>query len=123
MKRRNTPSKQAVLDVLTLSGTAMSHDAIEDQVAMDINRATIYRILNQFCEDGLVHAIVAGDGKHYFALCNSSGDHSSQFHFHFSCNKCQTISCLNQEVQLNLPPGFVMEEANCVLTGTCQNCT
>ncbi|MDF0717482.1 transcriptional repressor [Muricauda sp. 334s03] len=122
MKRRNTPSKQAVLDVLIQSGQAMSHDAIEGQLEMDINRATIYRILNQFCEDGMVHTIVANDGKHYFALCNNSEIAPSGFHFHFSCTKCKTISCLDQEVQLNLPPGFVMEKANCVVTGTCQNC-
>jgi len=100
----------------------MSHEAIEDQIEMDINRATIYRILNQFCEDDLIHTIVADDGKQYFALCNGSENHSSEFHFHFSCNKCRTISCLDQEVQLNLPPGFAMEKANCVVTGTCKNC-
>lgn len=122
MKRRNTPSKQAVLGVLIQHGQAMSHDAIESQIEMNINRATIYRILNQFCEDGLVHTIVAEDGKHYFALCANSEDDPMEFHFHFNCTKCQTISCLDQEVQLNLPQGFVMEKANCVLTGTCKNC-
>lgn len=28
----------------------------------DINRATIYRILNQFCEDGIAHRIIAKNG-------------------------------------------------------------
>jgi Fur family ferric uptake transcriptional regulator len=122
MKRRNTPSKQAVLDVLSQSREAISHDVIADRIKMDINRATIYRILNQFCEDGLVHNIIAEDGKHYFALFKNTERDPSEFHFHFNCTKCQTISCLDQEVQLNLPAGFVMEKANCVVTGTCGNC-
>lgn len=123
MKRRNTPTKQAVLLVLSQSKEAMSHEAIQDKVDIDINRATIYRILKQFCEDGLVHSIVAEDGKHYYALCTCVESASPDYHFHFKCTKCETISCLDQEIRPNLPAGFVMEQANCVLTGICANCT
>ncbi len=63
MKRRNTPSKEAVLDLLISTGKAMSRDAIEQKINVEIDRATIYRVLNRFCEDGLVHKIVAEDGK------------------------------------------------------------
>jgi Fur family ferric uptake transcriptional regulator len=52
MKRRKTPSKEAVLDLLTKAGKAMSRDAIEQKINVDIDRATIYRVLNRFCDDG-----------------------------------------------------------------------
>jgi Fe2+ or Zn2+ uptake regulation protein len=53
VKRKNTPTKQAVLALLTESGKAMSQDTIEERITIKINQATIYRILNQFCEDGM----------------------------------------------------------------------
>ena len=51
MKRRNTATKEAVLSVLNSLGKAMSEVAIEKKTDVDINRATIYRVLNRYCDD------------------------------------------------------------------------
>jgi len=124
MKRRNTPSKEAVLDVLTKTGKAMSQDAIEQKIDIDIDRATIYRVLNRFCEDGLVHRIVAEDGKQYFAVCiKCDKKKQADNHFHFRCTSCQTIECLPIPVHFSVPEGYNVESLNCVLTGTCKECS
>lgn len=124
MKRRNTPSKEAVLDLLMNSKKAMSHEAIEKRIAIDIDRATIYRVLNRFCEDGLVHKIVAEDGKQYFAVCIKCDEKSfTNNHFHFRCTSCQTIECLPVPVHFSLNKGYNVESVNCVLTGTCKDCS
>lgn len=123
MKRRNTPSKEAVLNLLTEAGKAMSHDAIEKQITVDIDRATIYRVLNSFCTDGLVHRIVAEDGKQYFAICNKCEDKKqTNNHFHFRCTVCQTIECLPETVHFSTPHGYSVSSVNCLLTGTCNDC-
>ena len=124
MKRRSTPAKEAVMAVLTNAGKAMSHDAIEKRVTIDVDRATIYRVLNRFCEDGLVHRIVAEDGKQYFAVCmQCEQKNAANHHFHFRCTRCQTIRCLQTPVHFSLPAGDVVESVNCVLTGLCQDCS
>ena len=124
MERRNTPTKEAVLELLTKSGKAMSRDTIEQQITHDINRATIYRVLNRFCEDGLVHKIVAEDGKQYFAVCVNCEDKVlSGHHFHFRCIKCETIECLAVSVDFSAPPGYQVDGVNCVLSGTCKDCS
>lgn len=124
MKRRNTPAKKAVLEILSATGKALSQDAIEKQIELNIDRATIYRVLNRFCEDGLVHRIVAEDGKQYFAVCkNNNEKRPLGFHFHFRCNGCQTIECLNEPVRYSLPKGYNVENVNCVLTGLCNDCS
>ena len=124
MKRRNTPKKEAVMDVLTRTGKAMSQDAIEQKVRIDIDRATIYRVLNRFCEDGLVHKIVAEDGKQYFAVCMKCGENTfADHHFHFRCTNCQTIECLPTPVHFSVPDGYGVDSVNCVLTGTCKDCS
>lgn len=124
MKRRNTPAKQAVLDLLKHTDKALSHDTIEAQIGMEINRATVYRILNQFCEDGLVHTIVAEDGKQYFAACTDCrGKHTPHNHIHFRCTHCDTLVCLPEKVNFSLPEGYRVQEVSCVLTGTCMDCS
>jgi len=124
MKRRNTPSKEAVLNLLVSTGKAMSRDAIEHQIDVDIDRATIYRVLNRFCEDGLAHKIVAEDGKQYFAVCMKCDEKKvADNHFHFRCTSCQTIECLPEAVQFSVPDGYNVESVNCVLSGVCPQCS
>lgn len=123
MNRRNTPSKEAVLDLLGSAKKAMSHDAIEQKINIEIDRATIYRILNRFCEDGLVHRIIAEDGKQYFAICMKCDENSTNNHFHFRCTSCQTIECLPMPVHFSLPKGYNVGSVNCVLTGICKDCS
>ncbi|MTI31582.1 Fur family transcriptional regulator [Xanthovirga aplysinae] len=124
MKRRSTPTKEAVLNLLSNSGKAMSQDAIEQKINIDINRATIYRVLNRFCEDGIVHKIVAEDGKQYFAVCvDCEKKELPNYHFHFRCTSCQTIECLQEPVHFSIPKGYQVEGVNCVLTGICKDCS
>ncbi|WP_179336247.1 Fur family transcriptional regulator [Winogradskyella costae] len=124
MKRRNTPTKEAVLSVITKAGQAMSQDAIEEKVAIDINRATIYRVLNRFCDDGVLHKVLAEDGKQYFALCDGCDEtHQEHQHFHFKCTVCETLECLPNAVNYSIPAGYQVENVNCVLTGVCKKCS
>ncbi len=123
MKRRNTPAKEAVLDLLTNTGKAMSQDAIEKNVNVEADRATIYRVLNRFCEDGILHRIVAEDGKQYFAVCVKCEEKKlADNHFHFRCTKCETVECLPVAVQFSLENGYSVESVNCILTGVCKDC-
>ncbi|WP_024479720.1 Fur family transcriptional regulator [Cellulophaga baltica] len=96
MNRRNTPTKEAILKLLLSSRKALSQDAIERALTININRATIYRVLNRFCEDDIIHKIVAEDGKQYFAICKKCENRAAvlQHHFHFRCLSCDTIECL-----------------------------
>ena len=125
MKRRNTTSKEAVLTVLTGTRKAMSQDAIEKRMDVDVDRATVYRILNSFCDDGLVHKIVADDGKQYFAVCVKCDDKKKlpDNHFHFRCTSCQTIECLPALVHFSVPKRYRVEKLNCVLVGLCKDCS
>ncbi|CAM4089893.1 Fur family transcriptional regulator [Zobellia roscoffensis] len=123
MKRRNTVTKEAVLSVLNTSGKAMSQQAIEKEIGVDINRATIYRVLNRYCDDGIVHKIIADDGRQYFAICIKCDEKKQPLHhFHFRCTQCETIECLPVPVTFSLPKSYTLEGVNCVLTGVCKDC-
>lgn len=123
MKRRNTPTQQAILDLFKECNRALSSEMIEDQLVGQMDRATIYRILNRFHQDGLLHRLAADDGKYYFALCNSCQEKSHHHnHFHFRCEKCEQLICLDQQVQPILPKGYEMTATNCIIIGLCASC-
>ena len=123
MKRRNTPSKQAVLELLQTAKRAMNQDDIVQQVKDSMDRVTVYRILNSFCNDGYIHRIVGDDGRNYFAMCIDCKEHHHRHdHFHFRCTTCEKVECLHEEVQVRVPKGYVLETVNCMLTGTCGAC-
>ncbi|MGO1245059.1 MAG: Fur family transcriptional regulator [Sphingobacterium sp.] len=125
VKRRNTATQEAVLAVLTSKRGAMSQDAIVRKMDIDADRATVYRILNRFCEDKIVHKIVADDGKQYFAVCMKRHDKVvvSENHFHFRCTKCETIECLPSPVEYSVPKDYTVQQMNCVLIGICNDCS
>ena len=77
-----------------------------------------------FCEDGLVHKIVAEDGKQYFAVCVKCEEKKlPDTHFHFYCTDRQTIECLPSMVHFSVPQGYEVEGLNCVLIGVCMECS
>lgn len=124
IKRRNTVAKEAVLALLTSKVKAMSQESIISQIDVGADRATVYRILNRFCEDEIAHKIVADDGKQYFAVPKNLPEHSlPKNHFHFRCTQCETIECLPAHVEFSVPKGYEVQQTNCVLIGVCRDCS
>lgn len=110
------------MSILQGSQSAMSHDMIF-AMTTDIDRATIYRILNRFCEDGVTHRITDKSGKQFFALCKqcSSKEHLHN-HLHFQCIQCEKVECFEQELNLELPKGYTTTSFNGIISGYCQIC-
>jgi Fur family ferric uptake transcriptional regulator len=124
IKRRNTTTQEAVLAVLKSKKKAMSQDAVLQLMDVDADRATVYRILNRFCKDGIVHKIVADDGKQYFAICDSCEGLPPipANHFHFRCTQCETIECLAEPITYSVPENYIVQHTNCILVGVCKDC-
>lgn len=121
---RNTKAQTLILDSIKTSKKAVSHDFLHGQLQQEIDRATIYRVLNRFSEDGIVHKIIGDDGKQYFAYCiNCSEKKHKHQHFHFRCLRCDTVECLKQEIKVKLPPGYTADNFNGFISGYCANCT
>src|SRR5699024_5938086 len=123
MDRRQTPSTSAILSILKEAGAALSHDMLRNELEKEVDRTTIYRVLNRFHEDGIIHKVVCDDGKQYFAYCiNCEEDEHRHNHFHFRCQGCGKVECLNKEIEVNLPNGYEAKIFNGVISGYCKNC-
>lgn len=123
MTRRKTPSKKAILNILKEAGEALSHEMLQEELEKDVNRTTIYRVLNRFHEDGIIHKVVCDDGKQYFAYCLNCGKGKHHHnHFHFRCQNCGKVECLNKEMEVDLPSGYEVKSFNGVISGYCNQC-
>ena len=123
MNRRNTESTNEILAILKQAKSALNHEMIQERASVKMDRATIYRVLNRFCEDKLVHKIVGDDGKQYFAFCtNCQEKHHQHNHFHFRCTECGKMECMQSEVKVPLPDGYVVRNFNGVISGVGSSC-
>jgi len=122
---RNTQAKTEILNLINTSETALSHYTIQEKVGDLCNRVTIYRILDRLEEEGKIHKIVNVNGVVNYAKCSQCKEEShSHDHVHFNCEKCQSVTCLENVVpKISLPDHFVAHTYNFVISGVCPKCS
>lgn len=91
------------------------------------DRTTLYRTLKTFEEKGIVHQIDDGTGISKYALCEigCSCELDQDLHLHFHCTNCDETVCLTEHKipHINLPDGYLAENANLVIKGICEKCS
>ncbi|WP_299325475.1 Fur family transcriptional regulator [uncultured Maribacter sp.] len=90
-------------------------------------RTTLYRTLKTFEEKGIVHQIDDGTNISKFALCEPgcNCEIDQDLHLHFHCSQCDKTVCLTEHKipHINLPAGYIAEDANLVIKGICDSCS
>lgn len=124
---RNTVGRMAVLEHFAAISHAQSQPDLERALGDQFDRVTIYRTLTLFLEKGIIHKVLDDAGAMKYALCpDTCGSHShhQHDHVHFKCNVCGNTQCIEDlEVpSLHLPKGFILHEANFLLSGVCIEC-
>jgi Fur family ferric uptake transcriptional regulator len=124
-KLRSTPNRQTILHLFLRKDYALSHADIENEIADELDRVTVYRTLKTFLNRGLIHKVLDDEGSLKYALCNDSCtvvEHHHD-HVHFKCVKCGQTNCLDVEVPaIRLPGNYKAEEINVLIQGICVHC-
>ncbi|MEH6679497.1 MAG: transcriptional repressor [Sediminicola sp.] len=125
-KVRPTAMRILIYKFMAQTETAVALTDIEGAFAR-ADRTTLYRTLKTFEEKGIVHQIDDGTGISKFALCEAGCNCSVEqdLHLHFHCSNCQETICLTEHKipHINLPEGYITENANLVLKGICEKCS
>jgi len=121
---RPTESRSKVLAVLLESGRALTHHQIQTFSGRlrDLDRVTVYRVLQWLEKNGLVHKF-ADEGRVWRFM---AGDGGTAEHPHFKCERCGSVICLEDaEVQsnLHLPSGYSSKRMELTVLGLCSVCT
>ena len=119
------------IDLLDLFFTVGGSLLIEDILKYfnnSINKVTVYRSLESFENQGLIHKVPDSNNLKRYSLCKedecstSSHNHS---HGHFICYSCNQTYCVED---VKLPDftslkGFFVKELKLTLEGYCKGCT
>lgn len=122
---RVTAPRIEVLGTLLAAERALTHQELEQRVdrARNIDRVTIYRVLEWLTEHALAHRIAGDDRTWRF---NAAGQGHDGDHAHFQCNACSTVFCLEDfspGPAIRLPRGFRSQQVELTVKGLCAKCT
>ena len=123
---RNTKNKALVLELIQNMGTAISAPDILERTTGLCDKVTIYRVLDRLIDEGLIHKVVNPTGQILYASCqkctHTNEIHNHQ-HVHFSCQKCKSVTCLdNVQPTFKLPKNYKVSKMNFTLSGLCPQC-
>lgn len=121
-----TDSRKIILELFLKTEGALAHADIEKNTAVNFDRVTVYRTLQTFTENGIIHQIPTTDNTILYALCKDkceAGHHHDE-HVHFICVDCEKTVCMDEVTvpQVKLPNGFVPLQTAMVVKGTCNDC-
>ena len=90
----------------------------------DMNKTTVYRILNRLEESGLLHSFSDRDGIKRYAKGNqdSVSIKDSVPHSHFLCNTCGISSCLPIKIPVPSIQNLKIDSSDHLLVGEGENC-
>jgi Fur family ferric uptake transcriptional regulator len=125
---RATAIRKAVLQTFEQQEGALSQYELEQQLGEWYDRTSIYRALQLFEAQGLVHRVPHLDSVAKYARCFEACEagHHQDEHLHFLCEQCQTTYCLPRKLgsaQLGLPQGFQAQDMEVLVRGYCSSCS
>ena len=120
---RQTKSVFAVLNFFQDTNEAVSVVGLVERLQNQMNKTTVYRILERLEDEGTLHSFTGKDGLTWYAKCNgcSSANHIDA-HPHFHCLECGKTECLSIEIDMPLIPNHKIEKAEFLLQGKCADC-
>jgi Fur family ferric uptake transcriptional regulator len=127
---RATRARIDVLSVLLAAHEALTHHDIEARLkpGHDIDRVTLYRVLEWLVDQGLAHKLAGDDRAWRFSSGGQGNQDSSQpaghAHAHFRCSACGKVVCLDEAklAAVALPAGFRGREIEVTIKGNCDEC-
>ena len=120
-----TKNRLNVLHLFFSSKTALSLKSINLSLKK-IDRVTIFRVLNVFERNKIIHKIQLQKGKIFYALCEkecSDNNNHNHNHIHFLCEDCDNLFCLPIS---NFPkfnfPDHKLNNIDINISGLCSSC-
>ena len=120
---RKTKSVETLLNLFENSHNAFSVVDLVDRFKKEMNKTTIYRILDKLEKDGVVHSFLGLRGLRWYARCQDcSSRHHFDTHPHFQCQNCGKLDCVKADVKIPEIPNRKIEFAQVLLVGRCEKC-
>jgi Fur family ferric uptake transcriptional regulator len=121
---RKTKAVKTLLEVFEKEVDAQSGVDLVERFESQMNKTTVYRILERLEKEGILHSFQDYKGLTWYAKCEDcSSGHHKDFHPHFQCKNCGKIECLSQDLLIPSIPKYNVEKAELLLIGQCEKCS
>jgi len=114
---RKTKAVNTVLNIFEHNNEAKSVVNLIELVKGEMNKTTVYRILDRLEQDGTIHCFNGKDGLKWYAKCNGCSENP-----HFQCNNCDKVECLSLEVKIPSLKNHKVDTTDILLMGQCSDC-
>jgi Fur family ferric uptake transcriptional regulator len=123
---RKTQIRLEILQVFMKVDYALAVNDLEILLKTSHDRVTLYRALNAFEENGILHQTPDKSGNMRYALCaDGCSDHEHKDeHAHFICDECNQTYCL-QDVKIpdvKLSNDYQLNSVSYTMNGVCKEC-
>ncbi len=120
---RKTKSVQTLLAIFEKNKAAISAVQLIESLKEEMNKTTIYRILERLEHDGIVHSFMDANGLSWYATCHGcSASQHIDVHPHFQCQDCGKVDCLSVDIKIPMIPNREITSSQVLLIGKCENC-
>ncbi len=117
-----TKNRLNVLNLFLSSKTALSLKLIQLSLKK-IDRVTLFRVLNVFEKNKIIHKIQLQKGKIFYALCEKEcTDNHNHNHIHFLCEDCDNVFCLPISMPKFNIPDHKLKNIDINISGLCSSC-
>jgi Fur family ferric uptake transcriptional regulator len=120
---RKTKSLELLLNEFKTQSKAISTIELIKRLNSKLNKTTIYRVLENLVDDGILHTFISQDGIKWYAMCrNCTKLKHEDLHPHFECIKCGEIDCLKTEVIIPEIQNRKILSSQILIQGMCEKC-
>ena len=120
---RKTKSVKKLLMAFEQIKSAISVVELVELFQEEMNKTTVYRILERLENEGTLHSFTGKKGLKWYAksMENASSKHHAT-HPHFQCRICGKTSCLPIDISIPSIPNYNIDSAELLLIGQCEDC-
>lgn len=123
---RKTAFRKNLLKLFQESDSSLTVEDIKEKIGKRNDKVTVYRALNTFEKNGLIHQVPDQNNLSRYALCHSKCTPSNHIHHHahFICDNCSNTLCIEE---INFPKlekikGFKFKKIELIIQGRCPKC-
>ncbi|MEN0004802.1 MAG: transcriptional repressor [Bacteroidota bacterium] len=121
---RKTKAVKALLQLFENTDNAMSVVDLVKRLEKDINKTTVYRILERLEQDGVLHSFNGKDRLKWYAKYEGcTPEHRIDAHPHFQCKDCGSVRCLHTNISIPVVENYIVHSAEILLIGQCKDCS
>lgn len=121
---RKTKSIELLLAEFQKDTNAISATELVARLSSEINKTTIYRVLDKLEDDGILHSFLGMNGIKWYAKCHGcSSTKHTDIHPHFQCLSCGRVDCITLDITIPEIPNRTVVMSQVLIQGKCERCT